>query len=105
MRSLVALVLLLSFAAYPVAAQNEIIDEIIEAQYTGCERATAEFKRKTLMNVSKACVGRPSCRMVSRAAADEMMCSKLVVRLMCSNNAEKTFVRKVSDGVMSFSCN
>lgn len=104
MKRLLPALVLACLAAQPVAAEQLIIDDIIEAQYSGCEGADAGFKRKTLMNVTKACVGRSSCRMVSRVAADDMNCSKLIVTLACSDGEERTFVRRVSDGVMSFNC-
>jgi hypothetical protein len=106
MKRLAVLTLLLTISAAPAPAGAEdlFITDVVEAQYSGCEGATAAFKSKTLRNVTKACVGKKSCRMVSRAEADELGCNKLIVRLTCSDDGEREFVRSVSGAVMKFSC-
>lgn len=106
MKRVALLTVLLSLAASPAFAAGDdlIITDVIEAQYSGCQGASAAFKSKTLRNVTKSCVGRKSCRMVSRPEADELGCNKLIVRLTCSDDGEREFVRSVSGQVMTFNC-
>jgi hypothetical protein len=105
MKRLAVLTLFLGLGAIPALANDLVIIDVVEAQYSGCEGATAAFKAKTLRNVTKACVDRKSCRMVSRPDADDLGCNKLIVRLTCSDDTEREFVHRISNGVMSFSCN
>ena len=80
-----------------------VISAVVEAQYAACKGGTAAFKKKVLKNVRKSCVGKSSCRLVSSAAAEDLGCKKLYVKVRCSDDSEREFVRK-ADGIMNFSC-
>jgi hypothetical protein len=80
-----------------------VISAIVEAQYAACKGGNAAFKNKVLKNVRKACVGKSSCRLVSSAAAEDLGCKKLYVKVTCSDDSEREFVRKAA-GIMSFNC-
>jgi hypothetical protein len=107
MKRLAVLVLMLGLGSAPVLAKDDalFISDVVEAQYSGCQGASAAFKAKTLHNVTKACVNKQSCRMVSRPEADDLGCNKLIVRLACSDDTEREFVQSISGNVMRFSCN
>ncbi len=80
-----------------------VIAAVVEAEYAACNGGTAAFKKKVLKNVRNACVGKSRCRLVSSAAAEDLGCKKLYVKVTCSDDSEREFVRKAA-GIMSFNC-
>jgi hypothetical protein len=105
MKRLAVLAMFAGMLASPAFASDELkITEIIEAQYVGCDEATAAFKKTTFRNIAKNCNGRDRCRFVSRQEADDLNCKKLVVRYECSDGSEREIVHKVNGNVMAFQC-
>lgn len=105
MKRLALLPLLLCLNAVPAFAEDNalVISDVVEAEYAACKGATAAFKKKVFNNVTKSCVGKSACRLVSSQAAEDLGCKKLYVKLTCNDDSEREFVRK-AEGVMRFDC-
>jgi hypothetical protein len=88
MKNFVLLSVLLSLAAVPAKASDELfIKSIVEAGLNGCSgEAPESLGPRTFRNVQKLCAGRDSCQLAPKSAK-KFGCTSLFVIFKCSNGS------------------